>query len=34
MDMMGLAASIAVIIVVTVILGLIATPGTHKRPGH
>lgn len=34
MDMMGLAASIAVIIVVTVILGLIATHGTHKRTGH
>ncbi|SEE41646.1 hypothetical protein SAMN04489740_1356 [Arthrobacter alpinus] len=34
MDMMGLAVAIAVIVVVTIILGLIATHGTKRRPGH
>lgn len=34
MDMMGLVVVIAVIVVVTIIMGLIATHGTYKKPSH
>lgn len=34
MNMMGLVIVIAAIVVITVIMGLIATHGSYKRPSH
>lgn len=34
MNMMGLVIVIAAIVVITVIMGLIATHGTYKKPSH
>lgn len=34
MDMMGLAIAIGCIVLVTVIMGLIATHGSYQKPHH
>ncbi len=34
MNMLGLAVAIVVILVVTIVLGLIATHGTYEKPSH
>ncbi len=34
MNMMGLVIVIAAIVVITVIMGLIATHGIYKKPSH
>ncbi|MBP2414778.1 hypothetical protein JOF48_003577 [Arthrobacter stackebrandtii] len=34
MNMMGLAIVIAAIVVITVVMGLVATHGQYKKPSH